>query len=65
MKAIVISALLFFSLKAMSSEVEVGENKKSECLYANQSLERKPKIVIEDEAAKDVAPAKASSSKSI
>lgn len=43
MKALVIASLLFFGLRAMSSEV--GENQKSECPYANQSSKREAKVV--------------------
>lgn len=43
MKALVISALLFFSLRAMSGEV--GEDKKGECIYSSQSNKRDAKIV--------------------
>ena len=38
MKALIISSLLFFSLRAMSSEV--GENQKGECPFLNQSSKR-------------------------
>lgn len=34
MKALIIASILFFSLRAMSSEV--GEDKKSPCPYADQ-----------------------------
>jgi hypothetical protein len=43
MKAIIISSLLFFSLRAMSSEV--GEDKKGECIYSSQSNKRETKVV--------------------
>lgn len=43
MKALIIASLLFFSLRAMSSEV--GEDKKSECAYGNQSNKREAKVV--------------------
>ena len=43
MKALIISSLLFFSLRAMSSEV--GEEKKSDCAFANQSNKREAKVV--------------------
>ncbi len=43
MKALIISSLLFFSLRAMSSEV--GENKKGECIYSSQSHKREAKVV--------------------
>ena len=43
MKALIISSLLFFSLRAMSSEV--GENQKSECPYASQTSKREAKVV--------------------
>ena len=45
MKALVIASVLFFSLRAMSAAVEVGENKKSECPYANQTSKREAKVV--------------------
>lgn len=45
MKALIISSLIFFSLRAMSAEV--GEDKKGECIYANQS-KREAKIVETD-----------------
>ena len=44
MKALIISSLLFFSLRAMSSEV--GENQKSECPFLNQSSKRDAKAPI-------------------
>lgn len=43
MKALIISSLLFFSLRAMSAEV--GEDKKGECIYSNQSNKRDAKVV--------------------
>lgn len=43
MKALIIASVLFFSLRAMSAEV--GEDKKGECAYANQSAKREAKIV--------------------
>ena len=43
MKALIISSLLFFSLRAMSSEV--GENQKSECPYARQTSKREALVV--------------------
>ena len=43
MKALIISSLVFFSLRAMSGEV--GEDKKGECVYSNQSNKRDAKIV--------------------
>ena len=43
MKAIVISALVFFSLRAMSA---VNEDKKGDCIYSPQSSRTlQPKIV--------------------
>lgn len=45
MKALVIASVLFFSLRAMSGEV--GEDKKGECQFANQS-KREAKIVVQD-----------------
>lgn len=52
MKAIVISALLFFSLRAMSAEV--AENKKSPCpLTEQRSRKVEPKFAV-SESAKDV-----------
>ena len=55
MKALIISSLLFFTLRAMSTEV--GEEQKSPCPYANQTSKREAKIVSPDdiEATKDVA----------
>ena len=44
MKALVIASVLFFSLRAMSSEV--GENEKGECPFLNQSSKREAKIVL-------------------
>lgn len=44
MKALIISSLLFFSLRAMSSEV--GEELKSPCQFANQSNKREAKVVV-------------------
>lgn len=43
MKAIIISSLLFFSLRAMSAEV--GEDKKGECAFSDQSSKREAKVV--------------------
>lgn len=43
MKALIISSLLFFSLRAMSTEV--GEDKKGECVYSSQSSKREAKVV--------------------
>lgn len=43
MKALIISSLLFFSLRAMSAEV--GEDKKGECIYSAQSSKRESKVV--------------------
>ena len=43
MKALIISSLLFFSLRAMSAEV--GEDKKGECIYSSQSNKRDAKVV--------------------
>ena len=43
MKALIISSLLFFSLRAMSATV--GEEQKSDCAAANQSNKRDTKIV--------------------
>lgn len=43
MKALIIASLLFFSLRAMSSVV--GEEKKSDCAFANQSNKREAKVV--------------------
>ena len=43
MKALIISSLVFFSLRAMSGEV--GEDKKGECVYSNQSNKRDAKVV--------------------
>lgn len=43
MKALIISSLVFFSLRAMSGEV--GEDKKGECIYSNQSNKRDAKVV--------------------
>jgi hypothetical protein len=42
MKALLIASVLFFSLRAMSSEV--GEDKKSPCPYADQG-KRDTKVV--------------------
>lgn len=43
MKALIIASILFFSLRAMSAEV--GEDKKGECIYSNQSTKRDAKVV--------------------
>lgn len=43
MKALIISALLFFSLRAMSAEV--GESLASNCANTNQSAKREAKII--------------------
>lgn len=42
MKALIIASLVFFSLRAMSAEV--GEDKKGECIYGDQSA-RAAKVV--------------------
>lgn len=46
MKAIVISSLLFFSLRAMAAEV--GEDKKGVCTASVQTSTRSAKIVVAD-----------------
>lgn len=46
MKAIVISSLLFFSLRAMSAEV--GEDKKSDCIASVQTSTRAAKDLVVD-----------------
>ncbi len=52
MKALVIASVLFFSLRAISSEV--GENQKSECNFANQTSKREAKAVeVADSISKD------------
>ena len=52
MKALVIASVLFFSLRAMASEV--GENQKSECHFANQTSKREAKAVeVADSISKD------------
>ncbi len=43
MKALVIASLLFFTLRAMSSEE--GENQKTECPFAVQTAKREVKLV--------------------
>lgn len=43
MKALIISALVFFSLRAMSAEV--GESLGSNCAMTNQSSKREAKAV--------------------
>lgn len=60
MKALIIASLVFFSLRAMSSEV--GEDKKSPCPYADQSSKREAKKVepvqsatVKTEAAKVIS----------
>ena len=45
MKALIISSLLFFSLRAMSSEV--GQNLKGECSASSQTNKREAKVVNE------------------
>lgn len=56
MKALIISSLIFFSLRAMSAEV--GEDKKGECIYSNQS-KREAKVVEADKENKEVKSAPA------
>ena len=51
MKALIILSLSIISLNAFSAEV--GEEKKSDCSYANQSNKREAKIV--DAPAKEVS----------
>ena len=43
MKALIISSLIFFSLRAMTAEL--GEDKKGECIYSNQTSKREAKVV--------------------
>lgn len=43
MKALIISSILFFSLRAMSGEV--GEDQKGECAYSSQTSKREAKVV--------------------
>ena len=50
MKALIISSLLFFSLRAMSAEV--GEEKKTPCSFADQG--RRVAKVIEAPVSKEV-----------
>jgi hypothetical protein len=61
MKALIISSLVFFSLRAMSGEV--GEDKKSECAFANQS-KREAKVVIADASASKESSQPAAATKS-
>jgi len=55
MKALIIASLLFFALRAMSSEI--GENLNSECPYAVQTAKREVKniaiVTLEDETKKE------------
>lgn len=59
MKALIIASVLFFSLRAMSAEV--GEDKKGECAYANQTSKREAKVVavveteVKNESAKNIS----------
>jgi hypothetical protein len=53
MKALLLAAVVFFSLRAMAT-VE-GEDLKSPCPYANQSADRGPKVVVET-TANDIQP---------
>ncbi len=59
MKAIIISALLFFSLRAMSAEV--GEDKKGECAHSVQTAKREAKVVEAPVKSTTQAPAKVKS----
>jgi hypothetical protein len=43
MKALIISSLLFFSLRAMSADV--GQNLKGDCQYSTQTNVRAAKVV--------------------
>lgn len=53
MKALIISSLLFFSLRAMS---DVGEDKKGECTASVQSNKREAKVIdVPVEATKEEA----------
>jgi hypothetical protein len=58
MKALVIAALLFFGLRAMSAETELAENKKSDCPYSVHTFKREPKVIpqaeVESENAQQV-----------
>ncbi|MDD4973060.1 MAG: hypothetical protein PHY93_01850 [Bacteriovorax sp.] len=47
MKALVIASVLFFSLRAISSEI--GEDQKGECPYASQTSKREAKVVAPEE----------------
>ena len=47
MKALIISSILFFSLRAMSGEV--GEDQKGECAYSSQTSKREAKVVSQIE----------------
>jgi hypothetical protein len=51
MKAIIISALLFFSLRAMS---DVGESLKGPCPYSTQASRKVGPKIIADSAVKSV-----------
>ncbi len=61
MKALLISAIVFFSLRAMSAEV--GEDKKGECIFADQSAKREAKVVVESSGDKEKKDVPASVSK--
>jgi hypothetical protein len=61
MKALLISAIVFFSLRAMAGEV--GEDKKGECIFSDQSAKREAKIVLEPSQEKEKKEAPATISK--
>jgi hypothetical protein len=61
MKALIISSLLFFSLRAMSAEV--GEDLKSDCAFTNQSAKREAKEVDSSESKEEKKEASSTISK--
>ncbi len=56
MKALIIFALVFFSLKMFANEV--GEKKSTDCKYSSQSTSRDAKSVASSQAATSPAPVK-------
>ncbi|MDO9183041.1 MAG: hypothetical protein Q7U04_11565 [Bacteriovorax sp.] len=52
MKALVIASVLFFSLRAMSSEL--GENQKSDCPFISQTSKNKEVTITDLESTKQV-----------
>lgn len=53
MKALLLSAIVFFSLRAMA-DVNDSENQKTPCPYANQQANRNAKVIASEETSPTV-----------